>query len=73
MSEKFTHACIKCSSSYEDTDPEPYYCTPCNDQRKEIAKQVDAKIPKARKQPMSALQEYDAAPKVRGFMRTTLN
>lgn len=39
-----SHACIKCNKVYEDTDPEPYYCLSCNEERKAIAKEVDAKL-----------------------------
>lgn len=66
-----THTCIKpgCGTSYEDTDVEAYYCPSCNDERKEIAKQVDARlqaIPKT--QHLTPLQAYDAATKMRGFV-----
>ena len=63
------HLCIKCNEGYEDEDEEAYYCPPCNEVRKEIAAELDKKrssIPK--KQPMSAMQEYDASPKLRGFL-----
>ena len=40
----FTHSCIKCHTKYEDSDPEPYYCQSCNEQRKAIAAEVDAKL-----------------------------
>ena len=40
------HTCIKpqCSNTYEDKDPDPYYCPSCVEEKKEIAKQVDAKF-----------------------------
>jgi len=69
----FTHKC-QCGVEYTDNDPDPYFCPECVEKRKAIARSVDAKIasnPKTR--PMSALQEYDAAPKVRGFMHVSLN
>jgi len=44
MSEQYTHNCIKCQTQYKDSDPEAYYCTPCNEERLRIAKEVDAKF-----------------------------
>ena len=40
------HTCIRphCGNRYEDKDIEPYYCPSCNEQRKEAAKVIDAKI-----------------------------
>lgn len=40
------HTCIRpsCNATYEDSDPEPYYCPPCNEQRKLLAKDIDRKI-----------------------------
>jgi hypothetical protein len=70
-----THTCIKpgCGIRYEDEDPEPYYCASCNEQRKILAKEIDAKATAIPKRPaMSALAEYDASPKVRGFVITKL-
>jgi hypothetical protein len=40
----YSHACIKCNGVYQDSDPEPYYCSTCNEQRKAIAQEVDAKL-----------------------------
>lgn len=74
MSDKISHKCIKCQSQYFDNEVDDYYCPPCNEVRIAIAKEVDLKMasrPPKRKT-MSALQEYDASPKVRGFVRTTL-
>jgi|GEM_PF-4388661 len=69
----FTHSCIKCHTSYEDNDPDPYYCAPCTEVKKALAAEIDAKFAnRPRKEVRSALQEYDAAPKVRGFMRIQL-
>ncbi len=58
------HTCVKpgCGATYESKDEEAYYCPPCDAARKEIAKDVDARmaaIPK--KEYMSNLQAYDAA------------
>jgi len=65
-----TLSCIKCRASYQSEDPDPYYCSPCNEQRKAVAAQVEATIGNrpSKKKVMSGLQEYEAAPKVRGFM-----
>ena len=40
------HKCIKpaCGASYEDNDPDDYYCPPCNEQRKVIAREIDTKL-----------------------------
>jgi hypothetical protein len=69
------HKCIKptCSNSYEDTDPDAYYCPSCIEEKKVIAKKIDETIgSRPKKQYMTPLQEYEAAPKVRGFMRVRL-
>jgi DNA-directed RNA polymerase subunit RPC12/RpoP len=67
MPEIFTHKCIKCGEEYKDEDPDAYYCSACNEQRKVIAKEVDAKLANVPKHPTkSALQEYDEA---RGGLR----
>lgn len=72
----YTHKCIKpgCETRYEDTDPEPYYCKPHTDEKKQLAEQIDAQVQARgpRRQTVSALQEYEAAEKVRGFVRTSL-
>jgi len=41
-----THTCIRpgCGTSYQDSDPDAYYCPPCLKARKDIAAQVDAKL-----------------------------
>ncbi len=71
---EFTHNCIKCSVQYKDSDTDAYYCGSCNEARKVIAREVDAKLKSiSRSKPTSSLQEYNAAPKVRGFMKVTLN
>ena len=69
---QYEHQCIKptCSTTYKDTDPDAYYCSPCNEFKVKIAKEVDAKLLKRPKKPYkSALQEYDEAPKVHGFVQ----
>lgn len=68
-----THNCIKCGTSYEDKDLEPYYCPECLEAKNKIAEQVDKKMALiGKKEVKSALQEYDEAEKVRGFMRVRL-
>lgn len=42
--QEYTHKCVKCQVPYKDTDPDPYYCEPCNEQRKIIAQEVDRKL-----------------------------
>lgn len=60
----YSHACIKCDTQYQDKDPDPYYCAPCNEARKVIAAELDAKRPKNPvPQPMSALQQFDSVAK----------
>ena len=69
----YTHACIKCAKSYDGDDPDAYYCEACNKERIIIAKEIDAKIAnKPKKKVVSALQEYDNAPKVHGFVQVHL-
>lgn len=71
----YTHRCIKpnCAKNYEDTDPDAYYCPSCNEERKAVAREVDARLgARTPEQPMTALQEYDAAQKVHGFMQVRL-
>lgn len=64
-----THKCVKCGVAYQDQDPEPYYCPPCNDERKKLATEIDKKMAgRVSTKPRSLLQEYDAMPKVNGFM-----
>ena len=38
------HNCIKCKASYQDNDPDDYYCPPCNVERKVIAAEIDKKM-----------------------------
>lgn len=65
--QEYVHSCIKCQTQYKDTDPDPYYCPPCNEKRKEIAKEVDKKIfSRPRKQVKSDFQKYDEECRLRG-------
>lgn len=70
----YTHSCIKgCGAAYQTEDPEPYYCSACNQERILIAAEIDAKRPKGpiAKSP-SELEIFDASPKVKGFVITKL-
>lgn len=68
----YTHSCIKkCGTQYQSEDPEPYYCEACNTARLAIAKELDKKVRPVR--PVkSALQEYDEARKINGFVQVKL-
>ena len=41
-----THTCIKpgCGASYEDSDPDPFYCPSCTEQKKSIATEIDTRL-----------------------------
>lgn len=62
------HNCIKCRESYSDEEVDDYYCESCNEARKAIAREVDAKIALQgqRRQAKSDLQVYDEIRKARG-------
>jgi len=67
------HSCIKCSKSYQDDDVDAYYCPECIEAKKLLAIEIDRKMKdRPSTKPASALQQYDAAPKVRGFMKVSL-
>lgn len=68
MSETFVHACIKCSQQYSSNEVDPYLCGPCNEQRKIIAKEVDAKLATrvSKRKVKSDFQKYDEICKARG-------
>lgn len=73
--ETFTHACIKpdCQNSYQDNEPDAYYCQSCQKEKERLAKQVDSKFQtRSRKKTTTALDEYNNAPKVHGFMHVKL-
>ena len=63
-----TLSCIKCSAKYQSTDPDPYYCDPCNEARKALAAEIDKKVAGSKRESVSDLQQYNALPKVRGFV-----
>lgn len=72
MSDSITHTCIRpgCGTKYQSNEPEAYYCEPCNEARKAVAQEIDSKmLGKPREPIMTPLQAYDAAPKIRGFMK----
>jgi hypothetical protein len=60
-----TLSCIKCGSKYQSADPDPYYCAPCNEERKTLAAQVDAKMAgRTSKEVVSDLKAYEAEAKI---------
>lgn len=42
----YEHQCIKpkCGAVYKDDDEDPYYCSPCREENKKIAVQLDKKF-----------------------------
>ena len=65
-----THTCIKCSTSYQSEDPEPYYCDRCAQTRAAIAAEIDAKFAnRVTEKTPSELELYDQQQKVHGFVR----
>lgn len=65
----FNHSCIKCHVQYNSDEEEPYYCETCLVEKKAIAKSIDEKMQgRPKKEPVSALDAYDASPKFKGFM-----
>lgn len=60
--EKYTHKCINedCNNTYTDEDPDAYFCAPCQNVRKAIAKKVDKQFAgRSTTPPKSAMQEYE--------------
>ena len=54
------HNCIKCSTQYDDQDPDPYLCAQCSDRRRQIALAVDAKFAgRSTTKPKTDLELYD--------------
>lgn len=43
MANTYNHIC-ECGKKYKDTDPDPYFCPSCVEERKKIAAQVDKQI-----------------------------
>ena len=69
MTELYPHLC-SCGQTYEDNDPDLYFCPKCVEQRKVIAKQVDDKLKGkvSKRKEKSALEIYDSLPKIRGMV-----
>lgn len=59
MDMKHRPQCIKCKMAYDSDDIEPYYCPTCNEQRIQIAKEIDSKIIPSKRKRQSDLQMYD--------------
>lgn len=60
------HTCIKpgCANSYEDDDPDAYYCPPCLAVVKSIAAEIDKTHTTTDvERPLSPLQVYEEAEK----------
>ncbi|MDO8094439.1 MAG: hypothetical protein Q6360_13255 [Candidatus Brocadiales bacterium] len=70
----YSHSCTKCKSSYEDSDEEAYLCEQCKKSKAQFAAEIDARIAARgpKKVAMSALQQHDASPKIKGFAITRL-
>jgi hypothetical protein len=79
----YTHTCIKpgCGVQYTSDDQERYYCEACNEARKVVAAEIDAKYgSRAGEEVVSDLQAYEAEAKsittpegrTVSFARTTL-
>ncbi len=70
MVKTFKHQCIKpsCTQSYEDTDLDAYYCSTCNEERKVIAKQLEAKFANRPKEVKNETDEITRWKKHGGFM-----
>lgn len=69
----YKHQC-SCGNSYSDNDPDIYFCPSCVEQRKAIAKQVDAKMAgriSERAEKKSDIQLYNSLPKIRGFVKAS--
>jgi len=56
----YQHQCIKCTVSYEDSDPDPYFCETCMVEKARIAMEVDTKFAGRISEPVEgALKQYD--------------
>lgn len=70
-----TFSCIKpgCTNQYQTEEEEAYYCPSCDEVRKKIAADIDSKMSTTNREvTMTPLQQYEAAEKVRGFLRVKL-
>ncbi len=73
----YQHTCIKptCTNTYQSIDPDAYYCEGCDKQRKEFAKEVDAKHKTTGRETKSTWQMLDetGSLQVDGGMITSRN
>lgn len=69
------HTCVKCKIKYSDNEEDDYYCPPCNEQKKVIAKEIDEKFAKRvlKRKVKSDLQIYDEICKARGTNFVNIN
>ena len=61
------HRCIKpaCGKQYNSNDPDPDYCPSCQQEKKAIAAQIDARMStKIRKPVTSDLQHFEQSAKM---------
>ena len=59
----YTHTCLtpSCGATYNDIDPEPYFCPVCIKKRKQVAAEIDKRLGTGpRKHERSALQAFEA-------------
>ena len=59
----YTHTCPtpSCGATYNDTDPEQYFCPVCIRKRKQIAAEIDRKLGTGpRKHQRSSLQAFES-------------
>ena len=53
--------CLKCNTSYEDSEPDNYYCSACLNERKAIAAEIDKKMSsRSRVRVKTELELYDS-------------
>ena len=57
--------CVKCNAEYTDEEDDDYYCPPCLEEKKAIAKQIDEKI-RARGVSKRVQPRFDQLPLVPG-------
>ena len=65
----FEVKCIKCGQLYQEIEQEAYFCPSCLIEQKKIAAELDAKI-KPQTESISGLQQFDALPKIGGFVNS---
>lgn len=60
------HTC-RCGNTYEDNDPDAYFCPPCVAERKIRARDIDAKVGSTiGQQPNGGFTQYANSPKGKG-------